>query len=352
MKVSQQGSKTPEMRLFYDPSGKYADTPDEIFYGEVAGQRPEVHATGFGPLRGSEVTLADSIHIQQDTPDAVLADIRPSRIASIHDFIHDRADRTASYIGSLALEKAKELPYLSGYPDISPEGEVDIPLLSARILGAIACHGITRRDGKPYITHPESVASIAEAGWRRLHNNTDYTAQLRLLKAIGYLHDAWEDTVDPKGDYLSRPIIASPLTVEYLMALGDFPHAHDVAQSMYLMSHTDGLLSDRLPYPGYMKRLIQLGRPEAKLGKAADNQHNAKIDADQHPLILTPKQKKRAKKYSDAELQLLQDETMPVQDIMVMHAILHVTYDAMIPYYTRLQRCAINTSQIDLNPTL
>ena len=103
--------------------------------------------------------------------------------------------------------------------------------------------GQLRKDGKPYITHPEAVAATF-----------DYSPE----KVVAVLHDVLEDT---------------DATEEELRSLGV---TEDMLVALRLLKHQPGI-----PYMDYVKAVVE--NPIAKAVKLADLRHNlSTIEAIRH----------------------------------------------------------------------
>jgi hypothetical protein len=265
------------MRDIYDPSGQMTE-PDGLFYQEVARRHHTVQLLGHGAISGSEVVLANSLHAGLEAPAPALDMIVPDRSAQITDAIYARADKTVNHIAGIAERHCTQV---GDYVDSFPGGACDPMLLAVRSLAHIAHHDVWRRSGKPYTSHTEGVAAILDAAWNMSEQNPDDYDRLRLYKAIAYLHDAPEDTMDVGGEYLADPVIASPLVIGRLLMHYGMPEAkaHDAARATLLLNNGRGM-TDKQPYRDYVVRGARIGGFWFSMIKAGDLRHNSAIDAE------------------------------------------------------------------------
>lgn len=139
---------------------------------------------------------------------------------------------------------------------------------AARLLATKAHEGVYRRDGNPYITHPEAVA----AKLQRAGLPED-------VVAAGWLHDTVEDT---------------DLTFADLRA-GGFPES--TVQAVENVTHKDGEDYKTATMPRAVRSL------DSATVKDADNQHNTSDKRGPTPAQYA-KQVARDRKYLDARRQI------------------------------------------------
>jgi len=280
---------TSFLREFYDPTGEYSGDDDEALFNFVAGLRVPV-TIGNLALAGNEVIVAEAFHAGIPLPEAVEGRLTVERLEEIHDTLGLHAGWVVDRVIETSNQVYTELQNKIGitYPDLCEEF---IPVIRAKVLATDAHYGIFRRNRNRYMSHPEAVGSIWDIAYQTVYHNdpeaktgdpTDFKRQFGII--IGNTHDAYEDTVDPWGEYLSRPILPTPYVFEKLLDQKDypFPHAALVGKTLRLMAHTKGIGNKKMPYPNYIARGVMLGGVEFAQGKDPDLQHNGKIDPDVH----------------------------------------------------------------------
>lgn len=280
MTLTPELVESPALRALYDPSDQYEKVSDGLFYEEVAERHctKTVQLLGYGAIMGSEVALANSLHAGLAVPDPVRYAVEPSRAAQITESIYARVDKTVAHIAAIADRHCTET---GDYVDSFPDGTCDPMLLAVRSLANIAHHDVRRRSGKPYISHTEGVAAILDAAWNISDQDPENYDRLRLYKAIAYLHDAPEDTMDIDGEYLANPVIASPLVIGRLLMHYGVPEteALDVARATLLLNNSKGM-TDKQAYRDYVVRGTRIGGFWFGMIKAGDLRHNSAIDAE------------------------------------------------------------------------
>lgn len=252
--------------------------PDGLFYREVAQRHNTVQLLGYGAISGSAVVLANSLHAGLEVPAQILDTMAPRGVTQITEAIYTRADKTVNHIAAIAERHRTQA---GEYVDSFPGGKCDPMLLAVRSLANIAHHNVWRRSGKPYTSHTEGVAAILDAAWNMSEQNPDDYDRLRLYKAIAYLHDAPEDTMDVDGEYLANPVIASPLVIGRLLTHYGMPEAdaHDAARATLLLNNGKGM-TDKQAYRDYVVRGARIGGFWFSMIKAGDLRHNSAIDAE------------------------------------------------------------------------
>lgn len=349
MTAVQEAILAPTTREIYDPSGQMTE-PDGLFYQEVAGRHDAVQLLGYGAIKGSEVMLANSLHAGLEVPAPVLGLIVPSRATQIAEAINARADKTVDHIAAIADRHCTQT---GEYVDSFPDGACDTMLLAARSLANIAHYNVERRSGKPYISHTEGVAAILDAAWNMSQQNPNEYDRLRLYKAIAYLHDAPEDTMDIDGEYLANPVIASPLVIGKLLVRYGISRADasDAARATLLLNNGKGM-TDKQPYRSYVVRGAHIGGFKFSMPKAGDLMHNSVIDAEDPRKAKDPKRvRDRQAKYETCGKVLLgeTDKYELTDDARMIRAVFKVDGQTMQRNFVdRLRPIKLVSGDLDL----
>lgn len=341
--------EAPTLRVLYDPSGQHKAVPDDVFYGTLAGMRPEAELHGFGTIHGNEVAFADSIHLMAPPPRAVINGVDPTRVVDIRQAIQLETRRT---VGCLAVIAERHSIDGNQYADTFPDGKGDKALLAIRGLAMNAHDGIMRRNGKEYITHTEGTASVLEAAWWRHNEKNPASYQvLRLRKALAYVHDAPEDTIDPWGDYLGLKTIASPRVI--YQTLGYYglsgKAALGVARATLLLDNSKGITGQKMPNVEYIDRMLESDDdkdPMAGVAKMADMCNNGRLDVED---VRQPGVRSRIVKYRSNEERILAyaRQHYPRRHVVVMESIPSVTQAEMDVYYDALRPLTLKPHELN-----
>lgn len=350
MTLIHERVESPTLRALYDPSGQYDEVPDDLFYGRLAQIRPQAQLLGYGALHGCEIALADSIHLMVDTPTAVREGVDPDRAAGIDRAITFQTEKTVDLLGQITLRNSIDgLQFVDTFPD----GTCDLAALDIRELAAIAHKGVKRRSGKEYLTHTEGTAAIVEAAWWQ-HHELDETSyrQLRVFKMLAYVHDAPEDTVDPRDSaYLARPTIASPFVIYKTLDRHEIAEAERVARGSVLLDNSRGLTGQKMPNGKYIGRMLDEGDQKEYLApvvKDADVCNNSRIEPED---LTIPGVRERRVKYRGNEDRIAGHarKHYPPKLADVVESIPHVTQQDMDRYYDRLRPLVIMPNEFNGN---
>ncbi len=312
----------PDLRAFYDPAGRHRHEPLPVLLDQVAATRVPFTLAPLGPLAGHEVILAEALHACLG-PQACRAGTRPgdagadgegridaSAVLPVaprrQQAIAAAVDRYATAVAAAVLEVADDLAVdLLRLQDrvrgLLGEHRHAIPgrlVLAGRVLAAVAHEGVVRRSGRDYYCHPDEVASILSAAWRRqARSETD--PRLLVGRFLAYCHDGFEDTLDPVGSYLSElPVIVSPRVVLAVLRSLAVPDAMEIARVLLLMTRTEATDGSRMDYLDYLDRGIAEGNAYFVLTKAGDVHHNLTIE----PEDIDPADRRAPARYAKREL--------------------------------------------------
>lgn len=349
------------LRGMYDPSGVYDELTDAALFEEVAENRAAIELPDLGEITPYESMYLEAKHALAPVPDIVRRHIPEDRIRDLSRFEAYRTQRMINHVSYVAYSRQLQKdPRLASYELAQSsidtiDGELDTMLYAVRVLAHITHDGVFRRSGRPYITHPESVASIVDVGWNRGAQDQPFES-LRRHKAVAYLHDTFEDTVTSDGSYLSHEIISSPLVIQGLLTRYNLQRSTEVARAVRLMSHTKGALpgTDKMSYADYIERGVTLGGAQFAIPKAADIQHNSFIDVDTSlSTDETQEQKKarRSAKYENSKNELLvAANAFPDRDSRwVLHTIFQVTGPQMERVYGQLKDIHLRDDELRLS---
>lgn len=351
MTLTPELVESPTLRSLYDPSGQYDDeVSDDVFYGRLAQIRPQAQLLGYGALHGCEIALADSIHLMVDTPAAVREGVDPVRAAEIERAITVQTEKTVDRLGRITLRNSVDGLQ---YADTFPGGRCDLAVLDIRELAKIAHKGVKRRNGKEYLTHTEGTASIIEDAWWQHYEFTEASyKQLRIYKMLAYVHDAPEDTVDPRDSaYLAQPTIASPLVICKTLNRREVAEAERIARGSVLLDNSRGLTGKKMQNERYIGRMLAEGGQKESLPplvKDADVCNNSRIEPED-PTI--PGVAERLIKYGGNEDRIAAHARKHYSPKLaaVIGSIPHVTKQGMDHYYNRLRPLVITPEEFNGN---
>lgn len=364
-----EGSNT--LRALYDPTNEYASLDDATFFATVADYRRTIQyesdsgnlsLPGFGDLTPHEGMALEASHALVPVPEALVDSLDTERMKHLNAFDAQRSAKAISHVGKLATSQELRHIRRQNYLGLrisrvdSADGRLDSMLLSARVLAHLAHYGVSRRNGDPYITHPESVASIVDVGWSLALKSDESREVIRTHKAASYLHDAFEDTITNDGAYLTRDIIPSPRIIRDLLSRHDFNESTQVAKAVRLMTHNEGALPgvEKMPYSDYIHRGVAQGGALFAVPKAADIQHNSRIDIDKAARGLNPvgsELLRRRAKYESSRGELLRAaDSFPIIDTtFVLHSIFMVNQSDMQQVYRNLSAVDVCAEDLKLS---
>jgi hypothetical protein len=261
-----------------------------------------------GRLSGYEVILAEAIHACLGTHSAgaaaaapaphhalsaqradIVLPIPPRRQRAIAAAVDDYADTVAAAVLEVADDLGRDLRRLrERITGLDQPGGPERLVLAGRVLAAVAHDGVVRHSGRGYYCHPDEVASILSAAWRR-QAHPEQDPRLQIGRFLAYCHDGFEDSLDPLGSYLSElPVIVSPRVARAVLEHLAVPDAAEVARVLLLLTRTKAVDGSRMDYLDYLDRGIAEGGAYFVLTKAGDVHHNLSIEpedidpADQH----------------------------------------------------------------------
>jgi hypothetical protein len=295
-----------DLRAFYDPAGRRARRPVRDLLDHVAATRVPFVLPPIGRLSGAEVVLAEALHaglgtgsgIRRDDAGVVLP-ILPGRDRSIAAAVDRYADAVAAAVLDVADDLACDLHRLrqriAGLH--GPAGSERL-VLAGRVLAAVAHDGAVRRSGRDYYSHPDEVASILSAAWRR-QARPEHDPHLQVGRFLAYCHDGFEDALDPHGSYLSElPVIVSPRVARAVLERLGVPDAAEVARVLLLLTRTRATDGSRMDYLDYVDRGIAEGAAYFVLIKAGDVHHNLSIEPEE----IDPADRRAPARYEKREL--------------------------------------------------
>jgi hypothetical protein len=171
-------------------------------------------------------------------------------------------------------------------------------VLAGRVLAAVAHEGVVRRSGRAYYCHPDEVASILSAAWRR-QVRPECDPRLLVTRFLAYCHDGFEDSLDPVGRYLSElSVLVSPRVVLAVLKDLGVPDAAEIARVLLLMTRTKATDGSRMDYLDYLDRGIAEGNAYFILTKSGDVHHNLTIE----PENIDPADRRAPARYAKREL--------------------------------------------------
>lgn len=269
-----------DLRTFYDPAGRAGGRAVRDLLEDVAGTRAPSVLPGAGRLTGHEVTLAEALHacLATDGPDGVPLPVTPARQRAIAGAV----DRQAETVAAAVTEVAGELERRWRRLRLRARGVVassEHLVFAGRVLAAVAHDGAVRRNGRDYYSHPDEVAAILAAAWPR-GGRTPHGVRLDVGRFLAYCHDAFEDTLDPVGGYLGRPLFVSPRVILAVLDRLAVPDAAALTRVMLLMTRTRATDGSRMTYLEHIERGIREGGSYFLLTKAGDIHHNLTIEAE------------------------------------------------------------------------
>lgn len=297
-----------DIRHFYDPSHRLADIPFEGLLQNVASTRQPAYAPGLGKLAGHEIILVESIHAMIDDGKTDQLPIKSERQTEIREAV-------SSYAGNIALSTVEAVDEIISdrkhRQDVMPHVKwsplpADV-VVAGKVLAATAHDGQSRRNGRPYYTHPDDVASILTIAWSK-QMPEERSDELDRYLFLAYLHDGYEDTIDPAGHYLSAsPVVVSPFVAQRVLQHYDPTVPEAVPRTLLYLTRTKDTAGHRMPYDAYTTRGIKYGQKLYIGTKAPDTQHNRNIEPEMIEPGDTKAQAKHRKRemYEAAALKLL-----------------------------------------------
>lgn len=317
--------------MFYDPAGHHRGRPPTVLLDDVADTRVPAVLAPAGRLVGHEVILAEALHACLDIRYADTGSLdtgslgtgslgkaggprsagRPSQRDTVvlpipagrQRVIAEAVDRHARTVAAAVIGVADSLDHdldqlRRRLPGLYQPSRSERLVLAGRVLAAVAHEGMVRRSGRDFYCHPDEVASILTAAWRRQGRAED-DPRLQISRFLSYCHDAFEDILDPVGAYLSElPVIVSPRVALAVLQQLAVPDAADVARVLLLMTRTKATDGSRMPYLDYLQRGIAEGGAYFALTKAGDIHHNLTIE----PEDIDPADPRAAARYDKREL--------------------------------------------------
>jgi hypothetical protein len=252
------------------------------------------------------VILAEALHAGlQGDPDrsggepGVVLPVPVWRQRAIAAAVHGYAESVATAVLDVADDLAGDLHRLRRR--ITGLQHQDVPeriVLAGRVLAAVAHDGAVRRSGRDYYRHPDEVAAILGAAWRR-QAVPEQDPRLPVGEFLAYCHDGFEDALDPVGSYLSElPVILSPLVARTVLERLGVPDAAGIARVLLLLTRTRAIDGSRMDYLDYLERGIAEGGAYFVLTKAGDVHHNLSIEPDD----IDPDDRRAPARYEKREL--------------------------------------------------
>jgi hypothetical protein len=321
-----------DLRAFYDPAGRRTHDPVHGLLDRVAATRVPFVLPPAGRLTGAEVILAEALHAclrthPQTGPDqagregagregagregagrdaragrdaGVVLAIPAGRQRAITAAVHGYADDVATAVLDVADDLADDLHRLRRrLTGLRGQGGLQRIVLAGRVLAAVAHDGAVRRSGRDYYCHPDEVASILGAAWRRQAAAPEQDPRLPVGEFLAYCHDGFEDSLDPRGSYLSEvPVILSPLVARTVLERLEVPDAAEIARVLLLLTRTRATDGSRMDYLDYLERGIAEGGAYFVLTKAGDVHHNLSIE----PERIDPADRSAPARYEKREL--------------------------------------------------
>jgi hypothetical protein len=303
-----------DLRAFYDPAGRCRRRSAEILLDDVAATRVPFVLSPVGRLSGYEVILAEAVHAGLRTrpaagpaplhtvgahSDGVVLPIPPGRQHAIAAAVDDYADTVAAAVLEVADELGHDLRRLrERIAGLDRQVDSERLVLAGRVLAAVAHDGVVRRSGRDYYCHLDEVASILSAAWRR-QGHPEQDPRLQIGRFLAYCHDGFEDSLDPRGGYLSElPVIVSPRVARAVLEDLAVPDAAEVARVLLLLTRTRAVDGSRMDYLDYLERGIAEGGAYFVLTKAGDVHHNLSIE----PEDIDPADQRAPTRYEKREL--------------------------------------------------
>lgn len=324
-----------DLRAFYDPTGRHNGATTEEFIDWVAASRRAEAVAGVGRVTAHEAVLAEATHAFMPNTSArmgVPLPIPERRQEEIADKVRQHAGRIALAVLDTTEDIAAEWEARS---KVMPKhGLQRLPsqlLLSGKILAAVAHQHMTRRSGRAYYMHPDEVSSIISVAWRKQKYPED--PLLDVVRFLAYAHDAFEDTIDPYGRYLAKPLIVSPLVAQQLLRAQGRGEANDAARTLLYMTRTRDIEGNRMEYLDYIRRgagqeseTLRLAKKLFMLTKSPDIQHNRSIEPDKIEVgdEKTWEKYRKRQQYEDAAM-ILQRAADPEDFAYVVHTVFSVT---------------------------
>lgn len=323
----------------YDPTGIQSGMQMPDFVDWAAGSRAAVSLPGLGSLTGHEVVLAEAIDLGLMHNGAIPFPIGRAR----HDRIYSARTATAEQLGACIVQTAEE--YLVRRQDSSENRDfrdrtapLSVVHLAGKLASSIAHQGASRRSGRPYHTHPDEVDSMLTEAWNtHIRSGEVDPRDLEVLQVVGCTHDAPEETMDPRGAYLAKPVIITPAVVREILSICDFglDRARAAERTLVNLMRTVNLAlplgQQRMQYvSGYVERGANypgLAGVYYCLPKYTDIQHNWKIEPD-HIYPDDPKARQkvdRQRSYAEGQTrirQALEDrEDVSAREELIAHTV-------------------------------
>jgi len=274
------------LRSFYDPIDKFKEDSDEAFYERVAKDRADVELVGGISLRGYGVIVAEAFHSGLLLPSAVYRQFDNEQLKGTIDDLHSHAQTVANKIADTAQGYSQNIP------------QAYMPVMGSRTFATIAHEGQWRRSKKPYISHPNGVASIILAAYGKRAEQDPHSLTLLTDLSTAYAHDAPEDTYTPDGSYLNKPIPTTPRVHQKVLMAYGFPNASRVARTNRKHAHVKGI-SEKIDYGLYIRDGASDPTVDFAVSKDADVLWNRFIEPNKYD---GPDQAK-IKKYADKDKQ-------------------------------------------------
>jgi hypothetical protein len=298
------------LRNFYDPVEEMRFSDGE-FFNKIAESRAVINLGGLC-LTGYDVIAAEAFHAGITIHPEVVFEcggIAPlnDKLRQLDTHAQEIADRIAQTAGS--------------YEGVSSDY---LPILASRIFATIAHNGQVRRNGKPYISHPNAVANIIQAGYDEVGQDPENKKAAHIIS--GYTHDAFEDTWNRDGTYLERPVLATPRVLQRLLESYELPYATTVGQTNRLLAHNKGM-TKKTKYGTYITDGASRGGSDFIITKIADLTHNSVLDPEVYPGTDPEKIDKLAqkeKRYLNAADELMNASVLTAVESDLVHVMFNI----------------------------
>lgn len=225
--------------------------------------------------------------------------------------------------------------------DNKTKNKIDPTTASLVEYGALICklshHGMYRKNGLPYYTHPYAVAKIIEIAWSRFQSAEEIIHFERILFGA-LVHDTFEDSLpNDNSTFLNHNgFLVTPKFVESLFDSLERIDGIDAAKTLHAVSKSSigGEVAENDRYIDQVTR-----DPDAVIIKLSDTHHNRTLDPKEitnvEPETLK-RNRERSQKYDENKNRLLSAiNNEPVIFQLAAHAILTVNKDDL-RHYTSL----------------
>lgn len=291
-----------DVRQFYDPTDQHAELPADQFVDWAASTRKARTVAGVGAVTAHEALLAEVTHalpLAQEQDEVLLLPVAEARQRDVRSKVYEHAGRIAVSL----LDTTDEIfgdwdKRIKAVPEAQWQPLPSRLLVSGKVLAAVAHEKQFRRSGRDYFMHPDEVSSIIGIAWRK--QGFPEGPDLDLIRFLAYAHDGFEDTIDPHGKYLERPLFVSPLVAHELLCTQgvDKAEAEAAALTLLNMTRVRDVDDNRMEYLDYIKRGANerrniMSRRQFQLTKPPDVQHNLNIEPDK----IQPGDTKTVEKY-------------------------------------------------------